>query len=202
MIIRVVEDSDISCTVNIQVEDPNQDSAACRTFGFCRYNGKDYWYEDGVRQGTMKDPKNIIGDGTPRGREIYDAESDGWYWLDSIYDRAKAVGKEVWIPYIYQDEDKWDRNTQSRIANESDVGMGSFVYECIYKKTGKWVKYDQNGAMLKGWVTITGTLAAIYPEQAGNTYYYDTRTGLMAKGYITINGITHHFDEVTGVMKY
>ena len=33
---------------------------------------KSYWYEGGIRQGTTKDPKGVIGDGTNRGREIYE----------------------------------------------------------------------------------------------------------------------------------
>ncbi len=178
----------------------SDDPAACRVFGFCSYKGKQYWYEHWQRQGTMSDPKNIIGDGSPRGREIYDPESDGWYWLDSIYDGAKAQGKEVWIPYIYQDENTWSNDQKRKIAHESDPGMGDYVYDCMLKKDGKWVRYDENGKMLKGWVTITGSLAKIYPKQAGNRYYYDHRTGLMAKGYINIGGNTYHFDEITGVL--
>jgi glucan-binding YG repeat protein len=54
--------------------------------------------------------------------------------------------------------------------------------------------------MLKGWVTIEGTLAEKYQNQVGNTYYYDKRTGLMAKGWVTIDGIQRHFDENTGVL--
>ncbi len=52
--------------------------------------------------------------------------------------------------------------------------------------------------MLKGWVTIDGALAELYPEQAGNVYYYDTRTGLMAKGEVTIDGVNHCFDAISG----
>ncbi len=52
--------------------------------------------------------------------------------------------------------------------------------------------------MLKGWITIEGRLADLYPEQAGKVYYYDHKTGLMAKGEITIDGVTYHFDERTG----
>ena len=55
--------------------------------------------------------------------------------------------------------------------------------------------------MLKGWVTITGTLAEVYPDQAGNTYYYDHYTGLVAKGRLTIDGNAYYFDEITGVLK-
>ncbi len=169
----------------------------------CAWNtvgGKSYWYENGIKQGTYNDPQGVLGDGTVRGREIYDSATNGWYWLDAVYDGAKAVGKEVWMPYIYQNEADWDETTIRNIANESDVGMGDFVYQCIKNHTGKWVRYDGNGAMLKGWVTIEGDLAVIYPAQAGKTYYYDHQTGLMAKGYITIDGVTYHFDETSGVL--
>ena len=40
--------------------------------GWKTVNGKDYWYENGVKQGT-----------TGRGKEIYDPDSDAWYWLDA-----------------------------------------------------------------------------------------------------------------------
>ena len=157
-----------------------------------------YWYENGIRQGTFSDPQGVVGDGTIRGREIYDSATNGWYWLDSVYDGAKAVGKEVWMPYIYQDEDTWDDARKVSTAYESDSGMGDCVLDAIRTKKGKWVRYDENGKMLKGWVTIEGELAKLYPKQAGNTYYYDSRTGLMAKGWVTLNGVRYHFDETTG----
>ena len=176
-------------------------------------NGKSYWYENGIKQGTYYDPKGVLGTdpetgiATNRGREICDmsqkddAGQDGvWFWLDSVYDGAKAVGKEVWVPYIYQNEDEWDDAEMRRIANESDEGMGDLVYDFMKNKKGKWVRYDENGRMIKGWVTIEGALAEKYPDQVGNTYYYDTRTGLMAKGDITIDGVKYHFDEVSGVL--
>ncbi len=163
--------------------------------------GKSYWYEKGVKQGTYNDPHGVIGFGTVRGREIFDHASNAWYWLDSVYDGAKAVGKEVWMPYVYQDEKKWSDADKRRIANESDPGMGDQVYKTMKEGSGKWVRYDENGRMLKGWVTISGELARIYPKQKGNTYYYDNRTGLMAKGKTVIGGKTYYFDEVTGVLK-
>ena len=165
-------------------------------------NGKSYWYEEFARQGTYDDPQGVMGDGTVRGREIYDSNSYGWYWLDACYDGAKAVGKEVWMPYIYQDEANWDEITIRNIANESDTGMEECVLNAMLNHTGKWVRYDENGRMLKGWVTIEGKLATLYPSQAGNKYYYDTRTGLMARGYVTIWGVDHYFDEITGVMQW
>ncbi len=171
-------------------------------------NGKSYWYEGGIKQGTYYDPKGVIGDGTNRGREIcdnntLDANNQGtWFWLDSCYDGAKAIGKEVWIPYIYQNEDDWDAVSKDKIAYESDAGMGELVLKYMNEKNGKWVRYDDQGRMCKGWVTIEGALAEKYPDQIGNTYYYDTRTGLMAKGKITIDGVEHFFDETTGVKQY
>ena len=169
--------------------------------GWNTENGKQYWYENGVKQGTYSDSKGVVGDGTIRGREIYDPKSDAWYWLDAVYGGAKAVGKEVWMPYIYQDEDKWSTSEKWRIAQESDPGMADCVYNAMISKAGKWVRYDQSGRMLKGWVTINGEIARLYPNQAGNTYYYDHRTGLMAKGRVKIDGKSYHFDEVTGVLK-
>ena len=198
-----ITDATLVNKIRVTVEEvEKKDPAACRVFGFCFYEGKDYWFENGKRQAVEGDPKNIWDTlfGLERGREIYDPESDGWYWLDTVYEGAKAVGKEVWVPYVYQDEDKWTTEEKRKLAYESDSDMGSFVFESIMAKTGKWVRYDENGKMLKGWVKITGELAKIYPDQAGNTYYYDTKTGLMAKGDITIKGKTYHFDKITGVL--
>ena len=162
-------------TFEIHTPDP----AACRVFGFCSYQGKDYWYEDGIRQAVKGDPKNIWDTtyNRERGREIYDPESDGWYWLDCIYDGARASNKEVWMPYIYQDDLKKGKN-----------------------KDGKWVRYDKNGRMIKGWYTVDAKEAETYPKQAGNTYYYNLKTGEMSKGWLTIDGKQYHFDEKTGVL--
>ena len=135
-----------------------------------------YWYENGVRQAVPGDPKNITDTiyGHERGREIYDPDSDGWYWLDAIYDGAKATSKEVWMPYIYQNEKP-----------------GSTL--------GKWVRYDENGKMYKGLVTIDYWYEN--PEQNGNTYYYEPITGGMIKGYRNIDGKDYYFDEFTGVLR-
>ncbi len=163
--------------------------------------GKMFWYEDNRIQGTYYDKKCFSYDGTLRGREIFDPASDGWYWLDVIYNGAKATGKEVFMPYVYQEEDSWTDSKKREVANESDQGMGDQVYDAIINKRGKWVRYDENGKMLKGWVTIEGGLATIYPDQAGNKYYYDQRTGLMAKGKTVIDGQEYYFDETTGVLQ-
>ncbi len=175
--------------------------------------GKAYWYENGVKQGTVDDALGILGFGTNRGREIYDPVSDSWYWLDSCYNGAKAVNKEVWIPYTYQDEMVMDASGVGRVPVEYPAAMENFYNLCsqskleltwldtmvmrqMVTKSGKWVRYDADGQMMKGWVTIEGPLAIIYPDQAGNTYYYDTITGSMVKGgYFVIDGYWNTFDE-------
>ena len=113
--------------------------------GWKTVNGKDYWYENGVKQGT-----------TGRGKEIYDPDSDAWYWLDANQGGAKAVSKDV-----YQESNG-----------------------------GKWVRYDANGHMIKGWDT-----------NDDGTYYFDQVYGTMAKGIVTIDGNLYLFDVDTGVMQ-
>ena len=110
-------------------------------------DGKDYWYEDGKRQGY--DP----ADSSYRGKEIYDPASDAWYWLDNIQQGAKAVSKDV---YQESEAGDWAENADG---------------------TGKWVRYDANGHMVKGWDT-----------NANGTYYFDQVYGTMAKGIVTIDG--------------
>ncbi len=117
-------------------------------------DGKEYWYENGVLQGTEG-----------RGKEIYDPESDAWYWLDSVLGGAVAKSKDV-----YQ---------ESAAGQWADRADG----------TGKWVRYDENGHMIKGWQNT----------DAGK-YYFDTTFGTMAKGYATIEGVEYYFDEATGVL--
>ena len=111
--------------------------------GWKTVNGKDYWYENGVKQGT-----------TGRGKEIYDPDSDAWYWLDANQGGAKAVSKDV-----YQESNG-----------------------------GKWVRYDANGHMIKGWDT-----------NDDGTYYFDLVTGAMAKGDIVVDNLPCSFDTTTGI---
>ena len=101
-----------------------------------------------------------------RGKEIYDPASDGWYWLDAVDGGKKAVSKDV-----YQ---------------ESYAG----AYADREDGTGKWVRYDENGRMIKGW-----------SEQNGNRYYFDPITGAMAKGTAAIDGTTYTFSWTTGALQ-
>ena len=186
--------------VCIEEEKENDSTGEKIENGFAEVDGSSYWYEGGVKQGTYDDPKGVVGDGTVRGREIYDPVSNGWYWLDACYDGAKACNKEVWMPYIYQNEASWDDAEIEMNANNSG-SMKQQVINFIKNREGKWVRYDANGKMVKGWYTVEGADAELYPEQIGNTYYYDYQTGLMAKGKQVIDGQEYFFDEVTGALQ-
>lgn len=121
--------------------------------GWVEENGKKYWYENGVKQGT-----------TGRGKEIYDPDSDAWYWLDAVQGGAMTVSKDV-----YQ---------ESAAGQWADRPDG----------TGKWVRYDENGHMVKGWQTTEK-----------GTYYFDPTFGTMAKGVTEIDGVPCAFDQNTGI---
>jgi len=124
-----------------------------------------YWYEDGVRQGVR-----YLEDGTRdpsyRGKEIFDPETNAWYWLDNDQDGAVARSKDV-----YQ---------------ESAAGEWA---ECA-DGTGKWVRYDAEGHMVKGW-----------DENWAGQFYFDLQYGTMAKGYATIGNMEYYFNMQTGVLE-
>ena len=173
--------------------------------GFRNIDDKDYWYEKGIRQGTYNDSKCVLGDGTCRGREIYDPGTKAWYWLDANAEGAKAQGKEVWIPYIYQDEDEWKNNklklNQYIKFSDTNALMSNQVKKAILNKEGKWVRYDANGKMAKGWYKVEDEEIEYYHEQEGNIYFYDYVTGLMAKSKTIIDNMKYDFDEISGVLK-
>ena len=139
---------------------PVSASADNMTDGWRTENGSFYWYENGVRQGVRYNE-----DGSPdisyRGKEIYDPGSDAWYWLDCVQNGAKAVSKDV-----YQE------------SKADDAG-----------NIGKWVRYDADGHMVKGWQTT----------EAG-TYFFDYTYGTMAKGEVIMDGFKYTFDKATGIL--
>ena len=128
--------------------------------GWHTVGGTEYWYEGGIRQGVKYTADGSL-DTSYRGKEIYDPGSNAWYWLDCVQNGAKAVSKDV-----YQ---------ESKADDEGNIG--------------KWVRYDADGHMVKGWDTT----------EAG-TYFFDYTYGTMAKGDKVIDGVSYHFDETTGVL--
>ena len=209
-ILEAAEQELAEATARLSAAKAKLDITEGRKDGFVQIEDKYYWYEKGVRQGTASDKKGVTGDGTIRGREVCDFETRAWYWLDAVLDGAKAVNKEVWMPYIFQDEktmteekkEAWRTyaNTYTEDPDGTTAEMGNQLVDAINERTGKWVRYDENGKMYKGWLTITEELRQYYPDQVGNTYYYDYATGLMAKGWTRIGGRDYHFDETTGVL--
>lgn len=131
--------------------------------GWFTVDGISYWYEDHIRQGYAQDERY-------RGKEIYDADSDAWYWLDNVQDGAKTVNKDV-----YQESlaGEWGDITRT---NEDGIEV----------RYGKWVRYDENGHMIKGW---------------NGSYYFDPVYGTMAKGKACIDGTEYYFDPTTGVLQ-
>ena len=129
--------------------------------GWHKVDGVNYWYENGVRQGVKYREDGSI-DVSYRGKEIYDPSSNAWYWLDCVQNGAVAKDKDV-----YQE------------SQADDAG-----------NIGKWVRYDADGHMIKGW-----------SEKDGNKYYFDPVYGTMAKGTVNIDGKRYTFDETTGAFQ-
>ena len=109
------------------------------------------------------------------------------YWYEAGkrqgYDPNNAAyrGKEIYDPA--SDAWYWLDNVQQGAKT---------VSKDVYQESsgGKWVRYDANGQMIKGWNT-----------NADGTYYFDPITGAMAKGTTTIDGMTYYFDPATGVKR-
>lgn len=107
--------------------------------------------------------ENGVRQGTEgRGKEIFDPGTNAWYWLDAIDNGKKAVSKDV-----YQE------------SKADDAG-----------NIGKWVRYDAEGHMIKGWDT----------NERG-TYYFDPVYGTMAKGRKEIDGKAYYFNMDTGILE-
>ena len=104
----------------------------------------------------------------------------GKYWYErGIRQGTEGRGKEIYDPatkawYWLDAVDKGKMAVSKDVYQESDGG--------------KWVRYDANGRMVKGWNT-----------SGGNRYYFDLTTGAMAKGIVRIEGTDYYFDESTGV---
>ena len=104
----------------------------------------------------------------------------GKYWYErGIRQGTEGRGKEIYDPaskawYWLDAVDKGKMAVSKDVYQESDGG--------------KWVRYDANGRMVKGW-SISNN----------KKFYFDPTTGAMAKGIVRIDGTDYYFDESTGV---
>lgn len=114
--------------------------------------------------------------------EEWNKENNGYYWYEKgIRQGTEGRGKEIYDPatkawYWLDAVDKGKRAVSKDVYQESNGG--------------KWVRYDADGRMVKGWNT-----------QDNKKYYFDPTTGAMAKGIVRINGADYYFDENTGVLQ-
>ena len=132
--------------------------------GWVYENGNKYWYDNGVMAAD---------------KEVYDAETDAWYWFDS--NGVMATGKDVFIP------DNADRTQGKWVRYDENGGMIKGE-DC---QNGNWYRFDEKtGEMLKGWFT----------DAAGNRYYYNDITGCMEHGTVVIADVSYTFDAVTGIL--
>lgn len=156
----------IICTVvAIGMATPATILAAPPENGWYEENGAKYWYENGVRQGYDENNEAY------RGKEIWDPVTDAWYWLDNVQKGAVAVSKDVY---------------QESLAGP----WGDYIGE-DGARYGKWVRYDEEGHMIKGW-----------SENEEGIYYFDETYGTMAKGFATIGTKEYYFNRDTGVLEY
>jgi len=112
-------------------------------------------------------------------------EEDGaWYWYENgVKQGTEGRGKEIYDPA----SDAWywlDAEFGGRKAVSKDV------YQEYADGTGKWVRYDADGHMVKGWT-----------EDGEKRWYFDLETGAMAKGTVEIDGVSYRFNEGTGVLE-
>ena len=125
----------------------------------------------------------VFDDNTGIGVDCKWLEFDGVkYWYEGGRRQGlEGRGKEIFDPA----SNAWywlDAIDGGKMAVNKDVYQES--------DGGKWVRYDANGRMVKGWNT-----------KDGKRYYFDEVTGAMAKGIVRIDGTDYSFDEVTGVYK-
>ena len=153
-------------------------------------NGKQIYYYYDENNGKM-----VKGEATIGGKACmfdvstgvaYDCawytKNGGKYWYEKgVRQGTEGRGKEIFDSA----SNAWywlDAVDAGKMAVNKDVYQES--------SGGKWVRYDANGRMVKGWNT-----------KDGKRYYFDEVTGAMAKGIVRIDGTDYSFDEVTGVYK-
>ena len=107
--------------------------------------------------------------------------ADGMYWYENgVLQGSEGRGKEIYDPesgawYWLDAVDNGKKAVSKDVYQESDGG--------------KWVRYDADGHMIKGWDT-----------QGVDRFYFDPITGAMAKGVVMIDGVRYWFDSRTGAL--
>lgn len=112
-------------------------------------------------------------------------ENGNKYWYENgVRQGLQGRGKEIYDPGT----NAWywlDSNNQGAMAKSKEVYQDS--------NGGKWVRYDEQGHMIKGWYETKDVNGrAIY-------YYYDLITGAMLYGDQVINGQICAFDPDNGI---
>lgn len=179
-------------------------------------NGERYWYDNGVMA---------------RDKQVYDPESDAWYWFDA--DGTMARDKDVFVPVSNTDRShgKWVRyDASGHMVKGEDCRYGGWYYfdpitgemlkgfTYVPSNGGKWVFYDYiTGQMAHGeryidsshgdepgWMyfnDVTGAVTYGWKDLPGKRVYYNTVTGRMVYGKQVIGGKTYYFDTATGALQ-
>lgn len=138
----------------------------------------------------------------------YEEVKNGWFYKD---------GKKYWYDsgVMAADKEVYDPQGKAWYWFDSDgvmaVGKDVFIPVNADRTEGKWVRYDENGSMVKGedcyqgsWFRfdeITGEMIkGWYTDNKNQRYYYNQITGCMEHGETVIDGITYMFDEITGIL--
>ena len=174
--------------------------------------GKKYWFDYGV---------------AARDKEVYDPESDAWYWFDA--DATMATNKDAYVWNADHTDGKWVRYDENggMVKGEDNRYGGWYLFDQITGEMlkgfinipdgtdeGKMVYYDLvNGQMHHGESFIDGSwyrfdevtggiIRGEYCNGDGYWYLYDDETGIMQYGEIYYNGNWYYYDEITGVMQH
>ena len=188
------------------------DENGCMAFGECLEHGGWYYYDEKTGAQcrgpvVLPDGRQVFYSLT-NGKMLYGKQTicgtsftfntvngsrssgpDGLFWLEwggkrywfeswkrqgyNPYDSSYR-GKEIYDPA--SDAWYWLDNIQNgAMAASKDVYQES--------NGGKWVRYDENGHMVKGW-----------DVNENGTYYFDQITGAMAKGALLLDDVQYGFD--------
>ena len=111
-----------------------------------------------------------------------------WVWKDNHQYWQEADGAYARNKEIY------DASTDAWYWIDADGSMAQNKDVYLRSNGGKWVRYDENGHMVKG-----------EDYRYGGWYNFDSVTGAMSKGLTYVNssgGKWVYYDEVTGKMVY